>query len=989
MAQSVLAITIGALAADLNAETENNLALASAAPAIPMMFFFGAEREASSVNYYADISPAVAGTNDATGSYESMLDENVYVEQPLDALPSDVAQSVEVALAVAEVDAVVESSVSQEGLAEVTTNPEIEEFSQAELFTGGVNEVDAAAETLTVAAATDDVLVDESMIDEIVEETVNVETFSEETLTEEIDVAMADQSGDVGQQSNDLTTDVVESVVDTATTTTAAVAKKPGLVRRFMSGIFSGSRDNDAADVETVVVQETVAEESVVDEIVGGISEDVVVEGTVADASVELDTVTSNQDMLADSAGIDVETDVEITVEALTVAATTDGMLADESMVDEVADETVGEKSISAETISAETFSEETVAEVIDDALADENEKESIDAGQPSDDLATGVAGSVADAAVTTAEVVAEKPGGVSRFMGAVTGIFRRSSDNEVADVEPVVAEETDTEEIADAEDQTAAYIITPPVVEVVEEPGRVRRMMGSVTGFFSASDDDAVASSGETGSSFDFAIPSSTRNTVTLTSMSLSLSDFVALVAQNNDRINYQRMEWEISRAGVNSAKSMYEPAVIATYRYTDSNTPNTTEEEFRRAFSPEFIEQNNDYSLGVEGMVPTGGKVKVSFTNRDLDNNIQPSPISGEESRSYVGLSFTQPLLKGAGGRSVVEAPITVAEKEQEIARQTYRLSLFESISNAALAYWDLYLADETLALRLRSVAIVESVLEDERERNRLGRSSNIDVLTAESAVAQRRVQMYAARQSMVQAKNRLKGFVVGLDNQENLKIDGDANLSLLVENPDRQATLVAAFNHRPEYLASLVRAQKEDVRIQFASNSRLPQLDLVASYGLNGLDRNLSSSWDDLNTREHETMYVGLEFKMMLLGDRKAKSELSAATYRKHQALLEVQAAEMSLHNSIDTALSNLLTAKLQVAELVSVSSTNERLLQVELARFEAGQSNSRDLLDLEERINQTLEIALQSKANLQKALVGVSLADGTLLQQFSLE
>jgi outer membrane protein TolC len=809
--------------------------------------------------------------------------------------------------------------------------------------------------------------------------------------------------------------------------------------------------------VETVVAEESVADESVVDEIVGDIAEDVVGEGTVADVSVELETVTSNQDMLADSAVIDVETDLETNLEtnletageALTVATTTDGMLADESMLDEIADETGGEEIISAETFSEETFSEEAVAEVIDDALADESE--SIDAGQQSDDLATDVVGSVADADVTTAEVVAEKPGRVSRFMGAVTGIFRGSSDDEVVDVEPVVAEETVaketsteeiagentqpealaereivdsdqaalvdnaetegesvadvlagaaitddtlsddsvTDEIADAEDQTAAYIITPPVVEVVEEPGRVRRMMGTVTGFFSGSDDDAVESSGETGSSFDFAIPSSTRNTVTLTSMSLSLSDFVALVAQNNNRINYQRMEWEISRAGVDSAKSMYEPAVIATYRYTDSNTPNTTEEEFRRAFSPEFIEQNNDYSLGVEGMVPTGGKVKVSFTNRDLDNNIQPSPISGEESRSYVGLSFTQPLLKGAGGRSVVEAPITVAEKEQEIARQTYRLSLFESISNAALAYWDLYLADETLALRLRSVAIVESVLEDERERNRLGRSSNIDVLTAESAVAQRRVQMYAARQSMVQAKNRLKGFVVGLDNQENLKIDGDANLSLLVENPDRQATLVAAFNHRPEYLASLVRAQKEDVRIQFASNSRLPQLDLVASYGLNGLDKNLSSSWDDLNTREHETMYVGLEFKMMLLGDRKAKSELSAATYRKHQALLEVQAAEMSLHNSIDTALSNLLTAKLQVDELVSVSSTNERLLQVELARFEAGQSNSRDLLDLEERINQTLEIALQSKANLQKALIGVSLADGTLLQQFSLE
>ncbi|MFT6516921.1 MAG: hypothetical protein ACJATP_000578, partial [Candidatus Azotimanducaceae bacterium] len=73
LATSVLAITIGALAADLSAETEHTLALTSAAPAQPMVFFFGAERETSSVNYDA------------------------YVEQPIDALLSDVAQSVEVA----------------------------------------------------------------------------------------------------------------------------------------------------------------------------------------------------------------------------------------------------------------------------------------------------------------------------------------------------------------------------------------------------------------------------------------------------------------------------------------------------------------------------------------------------------------------------------------------------------------------------------------------------------------------------------------------------------------------------------------------------------------------------------------------------------------------------------------------------------------------------------------------------------------------------
>jgi outer membrane protein TolC len=679
-----------------------------------------------------------------------------------------------------------------------------------------------------------------------------------------------------------------------------------------------------------------------------------------------------------------------------------------------------------------ESSSDYYSAYLADAATATESlNDEVIDARQASGDL-------LADATMSD-EVAGEQQGGVKQFVGAMAGSFGLAGDDESIDLVLAVDEESVVEG-SFVEKQAAESPMTESPIADVPAKAEVDRLAGAAADdravtdielmtdestvaeqqassdavndamsgadealeaaandieMPSASIEDEVAdeailsqSASDESTSLELGLPM-IQAPVTLTSMSMSLNDFVALVAENNDRINFQRMEWEISRAGVDSARSMYEPALIASYRYTDSNTLNTTEEEFRRAFAPEFIEENNDYSVGVEGMVPTGGKVKVSFTNRDLDNNLQPTPIRGQESRSYVGFSFTQPLLKGAGGRSVVEAPITVAQKEQEIARQTYRLSLFESVSNAALAYWDLYLADKTLDLRHRSVAIVESVLNDERERNRLGRSSSIEVLRAESAVAERRVQMYAAEQFRVQAKNRLKSFLAGLDDQVNLSIDADTSLNLLVEKPDRQATLGAAFKHRPEYLASLVRAEKEDVRIQFASNSRLPQLDLVASYGLNGLDRDLSSSWDDLSTRDHETMYVGLELKIMLLGDRKAKSELSAATYRKHQALLEVQAAEMSLHNSIDTALSNLLTAKLQVDELSSVTSTNELLLEVELARFEAGQSNSRDLLDLEEDINQTLEIALQSKANLQKALIGVSLADGTLLQQFSLE
>jgi hypothetical protein len=138
---------------------------------------------------------------------------------------------------------------------------------------------------------------------------------------------------------------------------------------------------------------------------------------------------------------------------------------------------------------------------------------------------------------------------------------------------------------------------------------------------------------------------------TLSVSKETLPLRDFVKLVAIKNDRIAYQKMEWAIAKSGVDSVSGIYEPELTASYQYKDSDTPNTTEEDFRRSFASTFIERNHDYSLAVETVVPTGGSVRASYTYRDIENNIQPTPIRGEEEKNYFGLSVTQPLLRGAG--------------------------------------------------------------------------------------------------------------------------------------------------------------------------------------------------------------------------------------------------------------------------------------------------------------------------------------------------
>ena len=42
---------------------------------------------------------------------------------------------------------------------------------------------------------------------------------------------------------------------------------------------------------------------------------------------------------------------------------------------------------------------------------------------------------------------------------------------------------------------------------------------------------------------------------------------------------------------------------------------------------------------------------------------------------------------------------------------------------------------------------------------------------------------------------------------------------------------------------------KVRQEELRVAYAKNQRLPQLDLKASYGLNGLGSTPGESWDDV--------------------------------------------------------------------------------------------------------------------------------------------
>jgi outer membrane protein len=500
----------------------------------------------------------------------------------------------------------------------------------------------------------------------------------------------------------------------------------------------------------------------------------------------------------------------------------------------------------------------------------------------------------------------------------------------------------------------------------------------------------DKTASSDTTDAiSEDFETKADTEGRAASEPLRLGIKDFIKLVREKNEQISFQNEEWGIRRDAIEGAKSVFEPAFVGSYSKNETTQKNTVSEAVSQGFLPEFEEKSHNYQAAVEGMIPTGAKLKLGYTLKDFHNSIQQNyGVKDGEARTFLGVELTQPLLKGAGFQPNL-AGIHVAEADADIEFQNYRNQMMRVVAEAISAYWDLYVSKQKDGVIGESVGLSEKLLEYNTARVRTGKMAETEVLEAEAGVVVRQLLRSEARQQIVSATNKVRGLFSAsvADNQQEIIPTDVVRITDIETNFD--ARMKKAFKLRAEYLSSLKKMEREDVRIVYAKNQRWPQLDLKASHGLNGLSNSPGDSWTDLRTENNDTWAVGLEMRIPLGGDMKSRSELNASKKRKRQVLLETKAVEVALANSMDTAIRSAQSALEQLRQYDKVIDLNQRLLKAEVARFQSGKSNSRLVLEKEANLLKAKEARLEGLLRYAKAVLGLELTEGTLLLNYGIE
>jgi outer membrane protein len=474
---------------------------------------------------------------------------------------------------------------------------------------------------------------------------------------------------------------------------------------------------------------------------------------------------------------------------------------------------------------------------------------------------------------------------------------------------------------------------------------------------------------------------------------LDLSLDGYLRRVWENNETLQIRAIESAISEERYRGEKGVFEPEFVANFDAVDRRRANTAEQ--RAALSSGFNnvsvynERNRTYSGALETLVPTGGKFRAGYTLQSLENNLNSTTFPGVgEWVTTVGISITQPLLKG-GGFTAALAGIRAAGIGSELSYQEYRRAVMELLAQAEAAYWDLYQAQEQSSISTESLRIAETLLRDVRKRLEVGKAAEIEVLQAESGVAQRQAVLSESQQRLAQAQSRVSTYVseTWLTNSLPLKA---IEAPLIATNSLVFIELWAqAYEHNPSYLTLVKQAELEGLRVRVARNQRLPQLDLKAGYGFSGLGAGPGPSWDAARTQDFPNWSVGVEMHVPLGGGIKSRHDLRAAELRRTATEKALNGLGNTLANSIRAAITSVETYRNNSDRYDKVIKVNQDVLSNQLARLDAGKIESRGVLEAEEDLFKGRIATLDNLIRYQRSRLDLEIILGTLLKQRQLD
>src|SRR6185503_596276 len=192
-----------------------------------------------------------------------------------------------------------------------------------------------------------------------------------------------------------------------------------------------------------------------------------------------------------------------------------------------------------------------------------------------------------------------------------------------------------------------------------------------------------------------------------------------------------------------------------------------------------------------------------------------------------------------------------IEVLRAEIASERERYQLAVaaVDVVERTEAAYWDVVQALYRYDLELRSRKRAEDQLALTHRQIDAGLMPPSDLLSAESTLAQRSLQLLQAEQAIEQASDQLRAMLALPRDQWARPILPTEVPRFVAQNSRPEDMLVLALKNRPELSQLQLDLIAGELAVRKADNDKLPQIDVGLSASLTGQDAGYRGASDEI--------------------------------------------------------------------------------------------------------------------------------------------
>ncbi|RFC51639.1 MAG: Outer membrane protein TolC/Outer membrane protein TolC [Verrucomicrobia bacterium] len=460
-----------------------------------------------------------------------------------------------------------------------------------------------------------------------------------------------------------------------------------------------------------------------------------------------------------------------------------------------------------------------------------------------------------------------------------------------------------------------------------------------------------------------------------------LTLEECINRVLQKNFNLRVQGFNTANAQENLVISKAGFDPTFTALGQRTHTQGVTSFNTSLGTTTSSDYRQDTTDIRVGVNQTIQTGAAVSLSASVLRSGNNVAASTLNPSYN-SDVSLSVTQPLLKGAGTK-VNRATIENAKLGITIANLYYKGSVLQAVRDTEAAYYTLAFARGQLAVKQRSLELAQKLYDENKVKKNTGVATDLDVLTAEVGVGTAQNGVVLAQQQVRNSEDNL----LALTGQFEFSTPpGPVSFSAYL---DPAPTIDEAFKHardlQPTYVAAQSTIKQLELAVYVANNGRLPTLNADVALGFNGTDRSTNSSIENLKAGDNYNWQADLSLSVPW-GLRADRARARIALNNLHQEQAQLQSIEQNLLVQVRAAVLAVSTNIESVQISAKTTELATKQYELQKAKFDAGLSTSRDVLQSQTDLETARVNELSAKVNLRIAVANLHQLDGSSIDRF---